>query len=434
MTNWEKVVGWDADFYKSLPDEDCIVCLTEKQVYLLAQTLDQLTWERTRWTGDKSSLDFDAIASEVQYALRERMTCEKLTDLIEQVQLLTDIIVNNQASVPTINYETTVMEDIFPLSEQEATTLAQTETCDTPARDAVFGACRSLVQYLTQANQDFLERVSQAGNVPDRISEIIAATPLGILPLDEAVGWLTFIAEELLDEYNATVDTELLDAFTCDLFCLATDNDCHLTSDILLSYLQSKVPATIGNVADTLFDLVQFALTGTFSGNDYFWYMTYFQVWVRFAGQVWFGQRGISGIAIAAQTGLNSPDNDWTLLCTDCPAPYPSIISGWCLTGDVWGNVAQEGVNTWLVSFTADGGGGSSANIRDVENAIFKVLTIERIVSGFEAAQRTESPCVQIFPIFGWNNTIGQINTNGYLWGTDVLAGQIRITVGRIGQ
>lgn len=434
VTNWSKLVVWDADFYKSLTDDDCIVCLTERQIYVLGQTLEQITWQRTRWVGDKSGLDFDLISSEIQFALADRMTCEKLTDLIEQVQLLTDIIVNGQSPVPTIIYDTTVMEDIFPLSEQEATTFAQAETCDNAGKDAIFGACRSLVTYLTQANQDFLERVSQAGNVPDRIAELISATPLGILPLDEAVDWLTFIAEELLDEYNATVDAELLDAFTCDLFCLARDNDCHLTSDMLLDYLQSKVPATIGNVADTLLDLIQFGLTGTFSGNDYFWYMTYFQVWTRFAGQVWFGQRGIDGLTIAAQTGLNSPDADWSILCTDCPAEYPDLVIGWCANADNFGSLTQEAPNQWLLTFADNGVGGIGVVFSDSEGATFKILTQEFTTPVIESWIRTVTPCTAEGVFFGWVGAINNANANGYAFGDSSPTMEMRITVGRRGE
>jgi len=325
----EKMVRWDADFYNTLSDDDCIICLTEKQVYLVGQIIDQLTWQRTRWIGDTSALDLKAIAGNIEYRLAERMTCQTLNRLMQQIQILTDIVVNG-AEIPVIVPDTTVMEDIFPLAEQQSTIFADTENCGTEDKDAMFGASKALVDYITQANQDFLEQVSQAGNVPDRIAELISASPLGILPVDEAVDWLTFIAEELLDEYNAMVTQELLETFYCDIFCLAVANDCSFTSDILLSYLQSKVPTGIGDAADTFADLVQFGLTGTFSGEDYFWYMCYFQVWSRFAGQVWFGARGISGLAIAAQTGLNSPDADWSILCEECPEsvePFAPIIT-----------------------------------------------------------------------------------------------------------
>jgi len=332
--NRDRLQRFDADWYKSLSDEDCIVCLTERQVYLLHQIIDPITWVRTRWYGDKSDLDFNQIAANLAHALDERMTCEKLTQLVgivenlqQQINILTDILVEGD-TIPTIIPDTTVMEDIFPVSEQEATIFGEVDVCNDSGKDSVYGGVHALVQYITTANTDFLEQVSQAGNVPDRIAEIISATPLGILPLDEAVDWLTFISEELLQEYVATVDADLLEEFTCDLFCLVVANDCSFTSDILLDYLQSRVPTGIGDAVDTILSLIQFAATGTFSGDDYFWYFTYFQVWTRFIGQIWFGQHGIEPLLLAAATGFNSPDNDWSLLCTDCPEPPPTPIIG----------------------------------------------------------------------------------------------------------
>jgi len=77
---------WNADYYKSLSDDDCIICLTEKQIYLVGQYLEAITWENTRWVGDKSGLDFVGIAGNLEEALAERMTCEKLTLLVQQIE------------------------------------------------------------------------------------------------------------------------------------------------------------------------------------------------------------------------------------------------------------------------------------------------------------------------------------------------------------
>jgi len=415
LVNKSKLVRWDADWYKELPEDDCIVCLTERQIYLIHEMLEPINWVVTRWVGDTSGLDFDLIKSNLQFALDERMTCEKLTQLIEivenlqqQINILTDVLIEGDV-IPTIIPDTTVIEDIFPISEQETTILLEAETCGAEGRDSVYAGVKALVDYITQANTDFLQNVSQAGYVPDRIAELISATPLGLLPFDEAVDWLTFISEELLQEYEATVDADLLEEFTCDLFCLVVANDCSFTSDILLAYLQSRVPTGIGDAADTLFQLIAFAATGTFAGDDYFWYFTYFQVWSRFIGQVWFGQLGIEPLIVAAQTGFNTPDNDWTLLCDECPElpPEPIIGLASCTAFTYTGGAALTEISTgvWTCEATLNASD-YRVTIQLPSEAPFRIMSYSIIVGSwgaFRIWKAVGGTCEAGFGAFDWS-------------------------------
>jgi len=414
-TNFKLLVRWDADWYKSLTDDDCIVCLTERQKYLIHEMLEPITWVNTRWVGDISELDFDLIKSELQFALDEDMSCTKLTDILttiqllqQQINILNEILIEGN-TIPTIDPSSTVMEDIFPIATQQTTILGQEDVCNDAGKDSVYAGCKALVDYITQANTDFLQNVSQAGNVPERIAELISATPLGLLPFDEAIDWLTFISEELLQEYEATVDADLLEEFTCDLFCLVVANDCSFTSNILLAYLQSRVPTGIGDAADTLFQLIAFAATGTFAGDDYFWYFTYFQVWSRFIGQVWFGQLGIEPLIVAAQTGFNTTDNDWTLLCDECPElpPEPIIGLASCTAFTYTGGAALTEISTgvWTCEATLNASD-YRVTIQLPSEAPFRIMSYSIIVGSwgaFRIWKAVSGTCEAGFGAFDWS-------------------------------
>ena len=92
-TNFDKLIRWDADFYKSLTDDDCIVCLTEREVYLAGQILDALRWKNTRWIGNIVGLDFDDIADKLEYKFEERMTCKDVSDIFQKIANLESKIV-----------------------------------------------------------------------------------------------------------------------------------------------------------------------------------------------------------------------------------------------------------------------------------------------------------------------------------------------------
>lgn len=339
MTNWEKVVGWDADFYKAIPDEDCIVCLTEKQVYLLAQTLDQLTWDRTRWQGDKTGLDFDAIASEVQYALRERMTCEKLTEIQNQLTQLSDMVNYlfnetqiNEGDTPFSIDGTTVNDGTT--SQQLSDFGVSATTCDDAGKDAIYSAVSKVVRYIVQNNTDFLENFSQAFGTADNAANLLSATPVvGLLPVDEMFAYAAFIGDELLGEYNATVDETLIQNTICDLYCIAVANGCTLDFNDVYSYFADKVAPTFNNAVSTFLNLVQFAATGTFTGDDYFYFMCYFQLVTVGMGEFFLRINSVQPYALKAREGLASPSHDWSIYCTSCP-----VFTHWSLEWDfAWG-------------------------------------------------------------------------------------------------
>ena len=332
MTNFDKLARWDADYYNSLSDDDCVVCLTEKQVYLIGQIIEQLTWAKTRWTGDIDGLDLDKVSSELNYRISERMTCEQITLMATTVNNLQETILSMQQVINQVFNQVDGGDDIF-IFEPETSTVGDvhttqelsdlgvsTPTCTSTDKDAVYGAVSALVRYINQVNIDLLERINQAGNFPDQLARLISAIPvLGLLPVDEVFSWVQFIATELEDEYNATVDEALLQSVICDLFCIAVGNDCHLDFNDVYNYFAGKTSPTLSHFTTTLLNLINFALTGTFAGDDYFYYFFYFQIVTVGMGQFFFGINSMNDYAFQARAGLNSPDNDWSIFCLDCP-------------------------------------------------------------------------------------------------------------------
>ena len=348
-TNFDKLVRWDADYYKDLTDDDCIICVTEREVYIIGQIIEMIKWSRTRWIGDILGLDFDLIASNLEYKLAERMTCQNVTTLLQKITELEqkiDYVFNetaiNEGDTDIIyNPETTVIDDVHT-PEELADFGVQADVCDTSGKDAVYGAVNQLVRYIVQRNVDFLEQVNQAGNTPDQIARVVSAVPgIGILPIDEIFDWVSFISEELEDEYNATVDEALIQQVVCDLFCIAVASGCTLDFNDVYNYFASKVSATFSNAATTFLNLVQFGINGTFTGDDYFFYMSYFQLATVGLGQFYLGTNSLNDYAYQARAGMNSPDNDWSIFCIDCPDLYRLKI--WDFTASPNGAYIADG-------------------------------------------------------------------------------------------
>jgi hypothetical protein len=326
-TNFDKLVRWDADYYNALTDDDCIVCLTEREIYLVGQIIDMLKWKNTRWIGNIVGLDFDLISDNLEYKLSERMTCQNITKLLDKIETLSDKVdyVFNQTAIDngdTIPNEDTPAWDVTTPEEFAEDFSIATDGCDAPDKDAIYAGVYQLVRYVNQVNVDALQQLSQVGNLASQIDKLISAATGGLTPFDEVAGYVEFLVTELLDEYEATVDEALLDEVTCALFCIAVDSNCTINLSDVINYYGSKLGSTALDLTSSLLNVMQFAATGTFSGDEYFYFMTTFQFITVALTDHFFNVSSMQNYKTQILAGMNSPDNDWTLLCVECPPLY----------------------------------------------------------------------------------------------------------------
>lgn len=328
-TNFEKLVRWDADWYKLLSDDDCIICISEREVYLIGQIVEMLKWKNTRWVGDLIGLDFVAISENLEAKLADRMTCTSITTLVEKIsqlevkinELYQNMVIDNGGELPT---KDTTIPDRYSDEIMNSDFVYATDGCDTADKDALYSGIREFVNYVHLNNIDSLQNITQAGaNVAQQAERLISGVPvIGLLPFDEASSYAAFLIDELLDEYEATVDEELLQTVICDLFCIAVNSDCTFKYRDAIDYFGSKIPSTPLDYASSIADIASFAATGTFTGDDYFYFMCVFQFIAVAISDHYFDTHGIDDYLLRVASGENSPDNDWTLLCDACPAQY----------------------------------------------------------------------------------------------------------------
>lgn len=327
----DKLVAWHKPTYDSMGDEDCIVCLTEKQIYLVGQALTQMVWA-TRWLEGIPDNLHD-IVGELSFRLADTMTCQQLFQLVTQVtnlQQQVNIMDFNLAWTYQNVYEQSVIadpnwviNDFYTPAQMQALPIIDNTIlvdCDDDDKDAAYGAIVVLVHYIHQKNVDFLEYISQTANIPDQIKRFWSAIPSAgqIIPVDEAADYVGFLIDELKDAYDVIVTEDLLQTVRCDLFCIALAYDCHLNTEQLFDYFQNRVWPDFSKVATTLVEMIQFAVSGTFSGQDYFYFMCLFQFYLAGLKVNFFGTNDLQGYGFQSRAGYNSPDHDWSIFCLDC--------------------------------------------------------------------------------------------------------------------
>lgn len=305
--------------------------------------LEQTTDGGTTWT---TAFDFSLCLTAQLAPINSTITT------LYQQQLINNGFVP-ETSTPSDYYTPEYLQDLG----------VQADTCDTAGKDKIYGAVDQLVRYIHTVNVDFLQELSQAANVPQQVERFVAAVPgVGILPFDELIGYTAFLVDELLAEYNATADETLLQTVICDLFCIAVNSGCRFDSNDVYNYFAGKVSPTFSNSTTTLANLIQFAITGTFAGDDYFYFLCYFQLAVAGLKQKFMGIQGVETYALQMAAGFNSPDNDWFIFCISCPTQYR-----------VWSWDFANGLGEWVI----DAGTLESGRIRGTASTNPKLANVK---------------------------------------------------------
>ena len=319
----KNIVMWDADWYKSLSDDDCIVCLTEKQVYLLSCIAPSLTWLKTRWGGDTSGLDVHGIQGDLLGALTDEMTCTKLDTILEQITSLQTQLTQVQTQLGMqgveINFGDTI-NDILTTEQQNAP-LGGTNGCDL---DALWSGCVQIVDYIHNNNIQMLAEFEQnVGNSAATLANAVSGTPVvGFFPADEVLQYAANLVTNLKDEYEAITDEDFLNEVACELFCIAaTTGDCSITVLLLLNWLNAHNVITIDVALTRIADIFSLLVNGTFLSSDSFWSLSAWQMVITIQGEKFYAVNGLASYEAQIATGYNSPDADWSILCEDCFAP-----------------------------------------------------------------------------------------------------------------
>jgi len=189
--------------------------------------------------------------------------------------------------------------------------------------DALWAGCLSVVEYLNTITVDLLEQLTAANDQNERYATMIEAIPfLADFPLDEALEYTAYVSQELENSYNGTVTLAFKQAVACELFCKLQANCDSLSSSNLLDYLfidRLGVADNYASLAITMSQAILFGLPmdNVWVGEDMAIGMWATSMWIASMKAEFFGGFGDKNINIAYRMGINSPDNDWSILC-DC--------------------------------------------------------------------------------------------------------------------
>lgn len=318
-----KLVSWDIDFYNSLSDEPCLICLSEKDRYVLGQALRQVRWYTRWWSlgGASPVPDTNDIADRLEPKMSTDSCidiCEIMIECIENTPELQQLIAQ-YALGASAGYQDPEDPSILSSNVFENTTGG----CDD---DSIFGMTTGLTDLMNNVSEDILEVIQAAPNAIARLGDLIEAIPLiGEAPADDALQLMEKIAEDIAQGYESAYTVALRDEIRCDLFCIAQE-DCELTFEEIRDYFQSKLTNSVSNLS--MEELVRDIFENNWIGIQTVYIMHFLILETMIFGG---DALGIDKNKLIQQVSAlyNDPDSDWMALCDPCTADcnLPIVIN-----------------------------------------------------------------------------------------------------------
>lgn len=215
--------------------------------------------------------------------------------------------------------------------EEQVTNLLKPGQCNF---DYIFNQTTVLVDLLDTLSLDLLQAIIVGTNPLERGQILLSALPAigAIIPFDEVLAFANELVEDVKEEYENKYDEALEDELRCGLFCAFRDACDISISDAMLFYSNKASETLPAEPLEALQATIQLFLAGVLPGNWIVYMMHLLILACIQAGEdlagVDFAQLGIRIVAAG-----DEPNNDWTVLCTECP-PEPVECEGASLSVD----------------------------------------------------------------------------------------------------
>lgn len=269
------------------------------------------------------------------------MNCEELVACLQPVFDLqtADILAATQAmlNAQTISIVNQVTTNITNYQVYQTNTPGQPMTPEQSAENIVgetnpacnknilWAQCLALVQFTNRAIEDLFDRIESAANAVE-LAGVFNDLPIVVwisetLGGEFAEGLVNYYQEAVQEGYLSQYDAEYENELACALFCAAGD-DCTLSVDLLVSVFYERVddvvPTTPADTVELLLLAAGITVTGTTVVDLMFWFgwqlVQYSKWFIGDALPSMFTLQNLLNLAV------NDANNDWMILCEECPA------------------------------------------------------------------------------------------------------------------
>jgi len=257
--------------------------------------------------------------------------CERIIDCINNDQdvrqAFRDFVIND----PAINTHIKEAAQLAVLTPgQQIENILKSGEC---RNDYLFNEATVLVDLLNTLSEDLLDAIVVGTNPAQRAELILSAIPAvgAVIPFDEILQFANVVTQDFQQDYLNKYDEALEDELRCGLFCLFQE-DCEASILGAIVWYSEKAVVTLPpDPVECLKAVISLFVSGTLPGNLVVYLMHILVLSTVQAGQELIGV-DFAKMAIRIIAAGDEPNNDWELICEECPPPterIPVINSVW---------------------------------------------------------------------------------------------------------
>lgn len=274
------------------------------------------------------------------------MSCDDIADCIETDDAVRAAI-NEIAGKQTTPGGTSVPGQRMP-DAKWTETLNPTETCDL---NVLWAQCSQFVDYVVSAGTDVFEILETYSNAVEAAQFIEMAPFIGTLvdeaQIDQVLQFIDWSLETIQEVYAAADTQPNRQEIACAIFC-ACQSDCEITLERAWDAINARSggvfdPSSLNSTESLLTAAITIASSAEFP----------LEVWMMVVlglGRT-MGYLGVQGINqtlnIILLAAVNDANDDWLLLCDDCPAEtqwLPYLINSFQPPDTATGTVVDDGL------------------------------------------------------------------------------------------
>lgn len=277
------------------------------------------------------------------------MSCEDVADCIETdagVQnAITNLMQNQDSFPPQYPYGTNLPDEALSRDFASGTN----PICNL---DVLWAQCLAIAVTTNQAIMDVLEKVEVETNVVELATDLFSSVPLvatvkNIAGIDGVLALINYFQDSVAEEYAAQYTTTpggVQDTIACALFC-ACRGDCVVSIDRIVGVLNDRLavytsPPSLAGLQDFIAAIAGVDIDTTFVVD-----MAFYVAWgaVHVANFL-FGGRFDDVLQIVLALAVNDANDDWIILCTDCPEEWSRTVDFTSFDG---GMTVNDGFGHW---------------------------------------------------------------------------------------
>jgi len=223
--------------------------------------------------------------------------------------------------------------------------------------DILWAQCEQLVDYSNAMITDTLEQLETATNNIELATVITQLPIIDELGGDAIAGYIELLVDGIAENYAAEYDLSYKTTLACEIFC-AGQVDCEITIERVYDILYARVVAHFGSPGEainTIGNLLSYLLDQDIDGDVVVDTMMFL---------LWGGSKlinsflqdvGTSALSTILNLAVNDANDDWILLCTECPEiVYGTPVIDIACSGGYDGgtNIVDDGDGFWIITAT----------------------------------------------------------------------------------